>query len=283
VRIVFVNGRYVPEDEARISIFDRSVLFADSIYEVWAVLDGKPLDVPSHLARMRRSVRELHFGFPQTDDGILEVVRQLVSRNRMTEGLVYMQVTRGCADRDFLPPEVPAPGWFAFTQAKAVAQNETVRRGLRIVTLPDVRWLRRDIKTTQLLASALAKREAVSRGADDAWMVEDGLITEGTSSNAYIVTDDGRIVTRHLSNAILAGCTRAAVLQLAAEAGLKVDERAFSPAEAHRAREAFVTAASALVTGVVEIDGRRISDGRPGPLTCRLREIYLDAARRFPD
>ena len=280
MRTVYVNGEYVPENEARISIFDRGVLFADAVYEVCAVLDARLIDTEAHLARLRRSLREIGIALPLSDEGILAIMRELVSRNTIQEGMVYIQVSRGVADRDFIPPSDAEPGVFAFAQERSLEDSPAARNGIRVVTMPDIRWGRRDIKTVALLASSLSKRDANEAGADDAWLVEDGFITEGTASNAWIVTSDGRIVTRPLSNAILAGCTRAAVLQLAEEAGLAVEERRFSPEEARESAEAFLTGASALVTGVVAIDGRVLSNGAPGPLTCRLREIYLDVARR---
>ena len=280
MRTVYVNGEYAPEGEARISIFDRGVLFADAVYEVCAVLDSRLIDTEAHLQRLRRSLRELGFSLSLTDDEVLDIMRQLVIRNRVGEGLVYIQVSRGIADRDFVPASDSEPGVFAFTQEKPLENHSFARNGIRVVTKPDIRWGRRDIKTVGLLASSLAKRDAVAAGVDDAWMVEDGHVTEGTASNAWIVTSDDRIITRPLSPAILAGCTRAAVLRLAREAGLEIEERRFTPNEACEAVEAFVTGASALVTGVVEIDGRVLSNGKPGPLSCRLREIYLEEARR---
>ncbi len=280
MQTVYVNGEYVPENEARISIFDRGVLFADAVYEVCAVLDAKLTDTEAHHSRLRRSLREIGFALPLSNEGILAIMRQLVSRNGIREGMVYLQVSRGVADRDFIPPSDVEPGVFAFAQERPLADSPAATNGIRVVTMPDIRWGRRDIKTVALLASSLSKRDANLAGADDAWLVEDGFITEGTASNAWIVTTDGRIVTRPLSNAILAGCTRAAVLQLAEEAGLAVEERRFTPEEARESAEAFMTGASALVTGVVAIDGRVLSNGSPGPLTRRLREIYLDVARR---
>ena len=280
VRTVYVNGDYLPENEARISVFDRGVLFADAVYEVCAVLDAKLVDTEAHLARLRRSLRELDFALPLADDDVLAIMRELVARNTLAEGMVYIQVSRGVADRDFIPPSGAEPGVFAFTQDRPLLKPPAAQDGIRVVTMPDIRWARRDIKTVGLLASSLTKRNAQRAGADDAWFVEDGYVTEGTASNAWIVTVEGRIVTRPLSSAILAGCTRAAVLQLAEEAGLEIEERRFTPEEAREAAEAFLTGASALVTGVVEIDGRVLSNGKPGPLTCRLREIYFDLAIR---
>ena len=278
-RTVYVNGAYVPEEEATISVFDRGFLFADGVYEVTSVLEGKLIDFPGHLARLHRSLGELEMQAPASDAEIEAVHRELVARNAVAEGMIYLQVTRGAADRDFAYPVGAAPGFVAFTQARPVVETASARDGIRVVTQPDIRWGRRDIKTVQLLAPSLAKMAARKQGKDDAWLVEDGLVTEGTSSNAYIVTPDGAVVTRSLSNAILHGITRAAVLRLAAEAQLRVEERAFAVEEAAAAREAFVTAASAFVTPVVEIDGRPVGDGRPGPITRRLRELYLAESR----
>ena len=280
MRIVYVNGEYVPESEARISIFDRGVLFADAVYEVCGILDAKLIDTEAHFARLRRSLREIGLELPLPNEGVLAIMRELVARNGLREGMVYLQVSRGVAERDFIPPTDVEPGVFAFTQERPLLDSPAAKSGIRVVTMPDIRWGRRDIKTVALLASSLSKRDAKEAGADDAWLLEDGFITEGTASNAWIVTTDGRIITRPLSNAILAGCTRAAVLQLAEEAGLAVEERRFTPEEARESAEAFITGASALVTGVIAIDGRVLSNGAPGPLTCRLREIYLDVARR---
>lgn len=278
-RSVYLNGSFVPEDEARVSVFDRGLLFADAVYEVCAVLEGRLIDTAAHFARLRRSLGELRIAPPMKDAELLAVMREVVVRNSLDEGLVYLQVSRGVAERDFLPPLDIEPTVFLFTQAKDLAEARAVEEGIRVVTVPETRWARRDIKTVGLLGASMAKRQAAEAGADDAWFVEDGLITEGTSNNACIVTDSGSIVTRPISNRILAGCTRAAVLQLAEEHGMTVEERAFTPEEAHEAAEAFTTAASVFVTGVVAIDGRVLSNGRPGPLTRRLREIYLAMAR----
>ena len=202
------------------------------------------------------------------------------SRNDLREGMIYLQVTRGAADRDFVWPADPTPSLVLFTQAKPLADTAAGRDGIRVLTIPDIRWQRRDIKTVQLLAPSMGKMAARKAGKDDAWLVEDGFVTEGTSSNAYIVTRDGAVVTRNLSNAVLHGITRAAVLRLAAEAQLRVEERPFTVQEATAAAEAFITAASAFVTPVVEIDAHPVGHGRPGPVTRRLREIYLVEARR---
>lgn len=278
-RTVYVDGSYLPESEAKVSVFDRGLLFADAVYEVWSVLDGRLLDVHAHFARLRRSLRELDFELPAADEELLDILRELVARNSMSEGILYLQVSRGVADRDFLPPPDPVPTVFLFPQVRPIADTESARRGLRVVTVADIRWRRRDIKTVGLLGPCLAKAEAKRAGADDAWMVEDGFVTEGTASNAFIVSNDGVIITRPLSNDILAGCTRAAVLRLAEEHGLRFEERPFTVDEAKEAAEAFISGASNLVTGVVRIEDRILSNGSPGPLTTRLRGIYLDIAR----
>ncbi|RMD49806.1 MAG: D-amino-acid transaminase [Alphaproteobacteria bacterium] len=280
-RIVYVNGSYVPEEEAKVSIFDRGFLFADGVYEVTSVLDGRLVDFAGHMARLRRSLGELDMASPASDEELLAIHRELVRRNGVEEGLVYLQVTRGAADRDFAWAADMAPTLVLFTQSKPglAAGGPAVERGIRVIQVPDLRWKRRDIKTVQLLYPAMAKMEAKKAGADDAWLVEDGYVTEGTSNNAYIVTG-GRIVTRGLSTDILHGITRAAVLRLAAEAGLEVEERPFTIDEAKGADEAFITSATTFVTPVVAIDGAPVGSGAPGPLTRRLREIYIDEARR---
>ena len=279
-RTVYVNGSWLPEAEATISVFDRGFLFADGVYEVTSVLDGRLVDFDGHLRRLHQSLDELEIPAPVGDVDLLAIHRDLVARNRLDEGMIYLQVTRGAADRDFAWPAEPAPSLVLFTQARPLVDTASARDGIRVVTIPDIRWARRNIKTVQLLAPSMGKMAARKAGKDDAWMVEDGLVTEGTSSNAYIVTGDGAVVTRNLSSAILHGITRAAVLRLAAEAQLRVEERAFTVAEALGAAEAFITAASAFVTPVVEIDGRPVGEGRPGPVTRRLREIYVAEARK---
>lgn len=278
-RTVYVNGDYVPEEEARISVFDRGFLMADAVYEVTSVLDSKLADYAGHMARLHRSLGELQMAQPVSDDQLLEIHRELVRRNGIDEGLVYLQITRGAADRDFVWPKNAAPGLVMFTQKKAFEDAEGPKRGIRVVSQPDLRWGRRDIKTVQLLYSSFAKMQAKAQGADDAWLVEDGYVTEGTSNNAYIVTRDGTIVTRELSHEILHGITRASVLKLAKEAQMKVVERPFTIAEAQAAAEAFITAASTFVCPVVEIDGTTVGEGHPGPVAKRLREIYLAHAR----
>ncbi|HUF56937.1 MAG TPA: D-amino-acid transaminase [Thermohalobaculum sp.] len=277
-RIVYVNGDFVPEEEARVSVFDRAFLMADGVYEVTPVLEGKLCEFDGHIGRLDRSCRELHMTNPFDRDGWLELHREVVRRNELTEGLVYLQVTRGAADRDFVWPEDAEPGVVLFTQVKALEDSEKPKSGMRVISVDDLRWGRRDIKTVQLLYPSLAKMEAKRAGKDDAWLVEDGFVNEGTANNAYIITREGTIVTRQLSNDILHGITRGSVLKLAREHQMKVEERSFTIEEAKAAAEAFVTAASLFVCPVVEIDGVAIGDGKPGPKTARLREIYLENA-----
>lgn len=281
-RTVYVNGHFLPEEEATVSIFDRGFLMADAVYEVTAVLDGRLCDFPAHLARLRRSLGELDLTDPMDEAGWTAVHRELIVRNGLREGLVYLQVTRGNAgDRDFaFPPEGTPPTVVIFTQEKPqLAANPAAETGLRVVSLEDLRWGRRDIKTVQLLPSAMAKMRAKAMGADDAWLVQDGLVTEGTSNNAHIVIGN-RLVTRPLSNEILHGITRAATLRLAAELQLLVEERPFSISEAQSADEAFITSASSFVMPVVEVDGVTVGTGKVGPVTLRLREIYIETMRR---
>ncbi|WP_343116562.1 D-amino-acid transaminase [Ostreiculturibacter nitratireducens] len=281
-RIVYVNGEYLPEEEAKISIFDRGFLMADGVYEVTSVLDGKLVDFEGHIARLARSLRELEMASPATTEELLEIHRELVRRNRIDEGMVYLQITRGNpGDRDFVYPDphnVPST-IVLFTQSKpGLADSPLAKTGMKVITIPDIRWGRRDIKTIQLLYPSMGKMMARHKGADDAWMVEDGAVTEGTSNNAYIVVGQ-TIITRELSSDILHGITRAAVLRFAAEAQMEVVERPFTVEEAKAADEAFVTSATTFVMPVVEIDGTQIGDGAPGPVSTRLREIYIEESR----
>ncbi|MFG6517416.1 D-amino-acid transaminase [Sulfitobacter sp. 1A13496] len=283
MRTVYVNGEYLPEDEAKISIFDRGFLMADGVYEVTSVLDGKLIAFDGHAERLTRSMNELDMRAPATTEELLEIHRELVRLNDIKDGLIYLQVTRGSdGDRDFAfpDPETTAPSLVLFTQSKpGLADNPAARDGIRVISIEDIRWGRRDIKTVQLLYPSMGKMMAKKAGVEDAWMVEDGFVTEGTSNNAYIVKD-GKIVTRETSNNILHGITRKAVLELAREAQMQVEERNFTIEEAQQADEAFVTSASAFVTPVVEIDSAKIGSGTPGKLAPRLREIYLEEMRK---
>lgn len=278
-RIVYVNGAYMPEQEATVSIFDRGFLMADGVYEVTSVLQGKLIDFEGHAQRLKRSLDALDMAMPMPIDELLGVHRELVARNGIEEGMIYLQVTRGSAgDRDFAfpdPEETPVT-LVMFTQNKpGLADSPTAKTGIKVISIDDIRWGRRDIKTVQLLYPSMGKMMAKKAGADDAWMVQDGFVTEGTSNNAYIVKN-GQIITRALSNDILHGITRSAVLRFAEEAQMELVERNFTIDEAQSADEAFVTSASTFVMPVVEIDGQTLGAGMPGPIAARLREIYLE-------
>jgi D-alanine transaminase len=279
MRTVYVNGEYLPETEAKVSIFDRGFLMADGVYEVTSVLGGKLIDFDGHRVRLERSLAELDMDKPDAFDDLLEIHRELVRLNGIDEGMIYLQVTRGApGDRDFAfpDPEVTKPTLVLFTQNKpGLAANPVAKKGIKVISIEDIRWGRRDIKTVQLLYPSMGKMMAKKAGCDDAWMVEDGAVTEGTSNNAYIVKGN-KIITRQLSHDILHGITRAAVLRFAQEAQMEVEERAFTIAEAQAADEAFITSASTFVMPVVEIDGVKVGSGAPGSVAARLREIYLD-------
>ena len=279
-RIIYVDGTFVAGADARISVMDRGFLFADGIYEVSAVLDGRLVDNEAHLARLDRSLAAIGIPNPHSAAGWEELQADLVRRNGLAEGLVYIQVTRGVAERDFgYAPEL-RPTVVMFTQVKSIVGAPVLTRGARVVTRPDLRWARRDIKSVGLLAQVMAKREAAASGASEVFMVEDGAITEGGSSTVFAISGDGAIVTRPLSNAVLPGVTRLAVMRLAGEAGLRLEERAIGVDEAYAAAEVFFTSASNFVVPVVAIDGRAVGDGRPGRHTRRLMELYLAAARQ---
>ena len=275
MRTVYLNGEYVPEDEAKVSIFDRGFLMAGGVYEVTSVLDGKLLEFDGHLKRLERSLSELDMDKPEGFDDLLEIHRELVRINEVEQGGVYLQITRGAADRDFVYPKDAKPTLTLFTQSKPLLDTEVSKNGMSVIFCDDIRWGRRDIKTVQLLYPSMCKMMAKAAGADDAWLVEDGFVTEGSSNNAYIVKGN-KIITRELSTDILHGITRAAVLRFAAEAQMEIEERSFTIAEAQAADEAFITSATTFVQGVVEIDGAVLGDGKPGALSNRLREIYLE-------
>ena len=277
-RIVYVNGEFVPEEDAKISVFDRGFLFADGVYEVSAVLNRKLVDNEAHLIRLQRSLGELNMPAPCSNEEIEAIQMKMIEENNLDEGVIYMQVTRGAADRDFAYPTNPTPSLVMFTQAKAITVNPVADKGISVITVPDIRWKRRDIKTVGLLPASMAKQASVEAGAGDAWFVEDGVVNEGSSNNAFIVTHEGKIITRHLGTEILHGITRKAVMALAAEENLEVEERAFTPEEAYEAREAFSTSASAFVMPVVKIDGHVLGNGVPGPVAEKLRTKYIEMA-----
>ena len=279
--IAYVNGDFVPLSEAKVSILDRGFLFADGIYEVAAVLDGKLIDNASHLARLQRSVGEIALKLPESLERIQEIQKELVKRNNVANGLVYLEVTRGAdSGRDFaFPRNDVKPTLVMFTSEKDIVNAPSAKTGIGVITVPDIRWARRDIKSVALLAQVLAKQAAAEAKAGEAWMIEDGKVTEGGSSSCFILTQDDVIVTRQNGSEILPGCTRKAVVKLAEERQLRIEERAFSVEEALAAKEAFITSASLFVQAVVSIDGKKVGDGKPGPMTNRLREIYVDFAR----
>lgn len=277
-RIVFLNGSFLPVEEARVPFMDRGFLFGDGVYEGVGVLDGRLIDNEAHLERLERSLREVRIPNPHTRAEWTALEEEIVRRNGMAEGFLYFQVTRGVAERDFFFPEDAKPTVAMFTQAKAIVHAPAAQTGIAVVTVPDQRWARRDIKSISLLAQVLAKQAAKEAGAQEAWMVEDGFVTEGGSSSAFIITKENRIIVRPLSQAILPGITRQSLFRLAAETGISLEERLFTVEEAYEAAEAFLTSASNFVLPVVSIDGRPVADGRPGALTKRLRELYLAMA-----
>ena len=276
-RIAYVNGRYLPHAQAAVSIEDRGYQFADGVYEVCEVRDGRLVDETRHMARLDRSLRELRMARPMSAKALSHVLRETVRKNRVRDGIVYVQVTRGVAPRDF---PFPAAGTRSslvvtsrsFDRARLEAQAE---KGIDVVTVPDVRWQRVDIKSVALLPNVLAKQIARDKGAREAWMVDgQGCVTEGASSNAWIVTRDGVLVTRPLDTGILPGITRSVVMDEVKALGIKVEERAFTVEEAYAAREAFVTSASQIVMPVVSIDGKSVGYGAPGLITSSLRRDY---------
>ena len=278
-RTIYVNGQYVAESEARLSVFDRGFLFADGIYEVSAVIDGRLIDNDLHLARLERSLAEISIPKPMTKDEIVEVQTQLMIRNELREGVVYLQVTRGTAERDFGYPKDLTPTFVAFTQAKSLRNAPSFLNGVAVDIVPDIRWGRRDIKSIMLLAQVMAKTSARENGFHEAWLAEDGYVTEGASSTAFILSKANVLITRPNSKSVLPGCTRQAILRIAEEQGLGIEERLFTVEEAFDAKEAFLTSASSLVTPVIKIGAHIIGNGKPGPVTTRLQTIYLDLAR----
>jgi D-alanine transaminase len=276
-RVAYVNGRYLPHAQAGVHIEDRALQLGDGIYEVFNIMGGRPLDEEGHIDRMERSLRELGMPMPIGRAALKLVVREMVARNRMPDGFLYLQVTRGAVKRDHIPPaDGPRPTLIMTMRLQDVAGlKRRLEKGIAVSTQPDIRWGRRDIKTVQLLANLMAKQAAKQAGAFEAWLVDDeGYVTEGSSTNAWIVDKDGTIITRDLSNTILSGVTRRVMLQAAAEAQMKVVERKFTVAEAKAAREAFISSATGAAVPVVAIDGQAVGDGVPGPVTQRIRDLY---------
>lgn len=279
-RIAYVNGVYRPLSEPLIEVEDRGYQFADAVYEVWHVRGGVLLDSEGHLTRLERSLRELRIAMPMPRAALDRVLAETMRKNRVRDGIVYLQISRGVASRDHFFPARAAP--VLVVTAKRLdmkSMDARAANGVSVITTPETRWARRDIKSTALLPNVLARQAAREASAFEAWFVDDdGLVTEGTSSNAWIVDTEGRLRTRDLSNAILHGVTRASLLRLARERQLPVEERAFTPAEARAAREAFLSSAANIAVPIIQIDGQQVGDGRPGPIARLLREAYLGAA-----
>lgn len=280
-RIAYVNGAYQRTSEAAVSIEDRGYQFADAVYEVWSVFDGRLADLSGHLNRLERSLSELQIAMPMPRTSLLVVLNEVIRRNRIREGLVYLQVSRGVAPRDHFFPEETLPSIVITARpVDRVAAEAKAAVGIRAISAPDIRWGRCDIKTVGLLPNVLAKQQAKRRGGSEVIFVDqDGYVTEGGSTNVYIVTHEGAIRTRSLEANILAGITRLNLLPLIRESGLTLIESAFTLEEALEAAEVFVTAATSLVMPVVAINDTPIGDGKPGPIACGLREVYLEQAR----
>lgn len=275
-RIAYVDGRYLPHSRATVHVEDRGLQFGDAVYEVCGIVDGLLTDEDEHLDRLARSLGEIKIAMPLDRRVLRLVMRELVRRNRVETGLLYLQVTRGAARRDHPIPEATRRPTLIMTarELDAAALERRRDEGIKVITLPDERWARCDIKTTQLLANLLAKTAARKAGAYEAWLVDEaGFVTEGTSTNAWIVTPSGRLTTRQLTHAILPGVTRRVILEAAAEAQLAISELQFTPAEAIEAHEAFISSATGIIP-VTVIDGKTIGDGRPGPVTRRVQQLY---------
>lgn len=282
-RFAYVNGRFVRHGEAAVHIEDRGYQLADGVYEVWAVFDGKLADAEGHFARLWRSLDELRIAHPMSEAALTMVLREAVRRNKVREGLCYLQVTRGVARRDhaFPNPAVPPSVVVTVRSLDRAASEAKAAQGASVISVLENRWGRCDIKSIGLLPNALAKQAARERGAIEAWFVDDmGLVTEGASSNAWIVDADGALRTRDTNANILRGVTRYTLLDVIRESGLTVNEKPFTIAEAQAAREAFITGAGSLVTPIVRVDGLKVGDGEPGPVAKRLRALYIERARQ---
>jgi len=278
MREVYINGQFKKEDEAKVSVFDRGLLFSDSLYEVTTVINGKLIDFNNHMKRLDRSMTELKFKKLLNHLDILIFHRKLIELNNLKEGMIYLQVTRGVTDRSFdMPKNEIKPTVLAFTQEKIIIDSESAKNGIKVMTLDDMRWKRCDIKTTQLLYASMAKTEATEKGFDDAWMIRQGYITEGSSSNAWIIK--GKIImTRHSDNLILSGITRDAIFKCAKDLGYEVVTKNISLSDAQSANEAFITSATAFVMPVIKINTNQIGDGKPGKFVTALRAEYIKQA-----
>jgi D-alanine transaminase len=282
-RIAYVNGRYLPLAQACVNVEDRGYQFSDGVYEVCEVRGGRLIDERRHVARLERSLSELRIAMPMSPAALGVVLREVVRRNRVRWGIVYLQITRGVARRDHaFPPGGTAPSVVVTARNMDLAAAEKLAEaGVSVISVPENRWARVDIKSVSLLPNVLAKQAAREQGAREAWFVDrDGRVTEGSSSNAWIVTRDGKVVTRHTDHAILRGITRTVVLDVLKAHGLTLEERPFTLDEAHGAREAFITSASQIVLPVVRIDGRPVGNGAPGLVASALRRDYHDHAEK---
>jgi len=275
-KTVFLNGDYVPAQNASISVFDRGFLFGDGVYEVIPIVMGKLVDEDYSVERLRRSLSAVEIAWPCSEADYLAMLRELVVRDAVTEGSIYVQITRGIAERDFAYPPRIESTLMAYATSRKLLTNPAAETGVKVVSVPDLRWQRRDIKSLNLLGQCMAKQQAASQGAFEAWMLEDGMVTEGASSSAFIIKDNN-IFTRALSNAILPGIRRRVILELAEQANMTLIERSFSLEEAKAADEAFLSSATTLVLPVVSIDGQAVADGKPGPLTQKLRSLYIES------
>jgi len=276
-RIAYVNGQYVPHADGVVHIEDRGYQFADGVYEVFAIHNGALIGVEGHMDRLGHSLGELRIGWPMAPGPLMVVVKEVVRRNHVKNGLVYLQVTRGVAKRDHPFPENSTPSFVVTARKTAPLNKDVLNKGTRVITIPDIRWKRKDIKSISLLPNCLGKQQAREAGAFEAWMIDDdGMVTEGTSTNAWIVTKDGELVTRNISDAILNGITRLAVLEAAKEAGIKISERPFSEEETKDAREAFITSSTSHVKAVTNINDRPVGNGHVGELTARMLDLYVD-------
>ncbi len=273
--IVYVNGAYVPADDAKVSVFDRGFLFGDGVYEVLPVINSRLIEGRHALARLDRSLAEIGMAWPCKKEEFLTILEELRKRNEIVEGSVYMQVTRGVANRDFAFPKETPCSFVAFASSRTLLNNPLANTGVKVVSVADLRWKRRDIKSINLLAQCIAKQEAASKGAFEGWMHEDGFVTEGASSSAFIVKD-GTIITRTLSHSILPGIRRKVIIQITQEHGIALEERSFSLEEAASADEAFLSSATTLVMPIVSLDGKPIADGKPGPVAQLLRQLYIE-------
>jgi D-alanine transaminase len=283
-RIAYVNGRYVAHRDAAVHIEDRGYQFADGVYEVCEVARGFIVDMPRHLGRLDRSLKELSIAWPVSRRVLMLIMREVVERNRVVDGLVYLQVTRGVASRDFVFPQNVSPS--LVVTARKVDPSFQAKRaetGIKVITVPETRWDRVDIKSVGLLPNVLAKQKAKEAGCQEAWFVDtDGKVKEGGSSNAWIVTRDGVLVTRPADHGILRGITRTTLFDVAKKLGLRIEERGFSVAEAKAAREAFISSATTIAMPVVEIDGATIANGQPGSVVLSLRDAFFDVAEKSP-